>query len=310
MNKIVVALGGNALGDNPLEQREAVKKTAKSIVELIEKGYKIIVTHGNGPQVGMINLSFDLASSVNDDIPLMPFPECGAMSQGYIGFHLQNAIKNELKRKNIDKPVTTLVSQVIVDQDDPAFDELTKPVGAFYDKEKALALEKEKGYTMIEDSGRGYRRVVASPLPKDIVEKETILNLVSNDEIVISCGGGGVPVIKEESGLLKHVSAVVDKDFISALLAEIVDADLLLISTGVDRVALNFGTKDEKWLSELSVEKAHEYCKGGHFGKGSMLPKVKAAAKFAESSENNTSIITSLEKMSESISGKAGTIIN
>lgn len=309
MNKIVVALGGNALGNNPIEQREAVKKTAKSIVELIEKGFKVVVTHGNGPQVGMINLSFDISSQQNENVPTMPFPECGAMSQGYIGFHLQNAIKNELIRKNIDKPVTTLVSQVLVDKDDPAFSDLSKPVGAFYDKEKAEELEKEKGYTMVEDSGRGYRRVVASPLPKDIVEKETILNLIDNDEIVISCGGGGVPVIKEEDGQLNYVSAVIDKDFISALLAEVVEADLLLISTGVDKVALNFGTEDEKWLSELTVEAAYEFCEAGHFGKGSMLPKVKAAAKFVESGENNRAIITSLEKMSESISGKVGTVI-
>lgn len=309
MDKIVVALGGNALGNNPIEQRAAVKKTAKSIVELIEKDYEVIITHGNGPQVGMINLSFDIASRDNEDIPSMPFPECGAMSQGYIGFHLQNAIKNELNRKNIDKAVTTLISQVVVDKDDPAFAELSKPVGPFYDQEKASTLEKEKGYTMIEDSGRGYRRVVASPLPKDIVEKETILNLVKNDEIVISSGGGGVPVIKDENGQLNYVSAVIDKDFISALLAEIVDADLLLISTGVDKVALNFGTEDEEWLSELSVKKAYEYCEAGHFGKGSMLPKVKAAAKFAEKGEDNISIITSLEKMGESISGKTGTII-
>lgn len=309
MNKIVIALGGNALGSNPLEQRESVKKTAKSIVELIEKGFKVVITHGNGPQVGMINLAFDLSSQENKNIPTMPFPECGAMSQGYIGFHLQNAIKNELTRKKIDKSVTTLISQVIVDKDDPAFVELSKPVGGFYNKEKAVELEKEKGYTMIEDSGRGYRRVVASPLPKDIVEKETIINLINNDEIVISCGGGGVPVIKEDDGQLKYVSAVIDKDFISALLAEIVDADLLLIATQVDKVALNFGTKAQKWLSKLTVKEAYHYCEAGHFAKGSMLPKVQAAVKFVENNKDNKAIISSLEKMGASISGKSGTTI-
>ncbi|AGB41024.1 carbamate kinase [Halobacteroides halobius DSM 5150] len=307
MSRMVVALGGNALGETPLEQREIVQHTAKQIVDFIEEGHEVILAHGNGPQVGMINLAFENSAQCQGQTPKMPFPECGAMSQGYIGYHLQNGIKEELNNRGIDKAVTSVVSQVIVDKDDNAFKNPTKPIGSFYSKTEAKKLEKE-GYDFIEDSGRGYRRVVPSPMPVDIVEKDVISTLVENEHILIACGGGGVPVVRE-NGSLKGVSAVIDKDFASEKLAEILEVDLFLILTAVEKVAINFGTTNEEWLSKMDIKTAKRYCQEGHFAPGSMLPKVKAAIKFAESKKDRKALITSLDKSKEALLGQTGTII-
>ncbi len=298
--KIVVALGGNALGKTPQEQKELVKKTAKPIVDLIEEGNDVIIAHGNGPQVGMINLNMAAAD--------MPFPECGAMSQGYIGYHLQNAIREELLTRNIQKPVATVITQVVVDKDDAAFQNPTKPIGVFYTEEEAKALAAEKGYDVKEDAGRGWRRVVASPKPVDIAEKEVVKTLVDAGHVVISVGGGGIPVVKE-GNKLEGVPAVIDKDFASAKLAEIMDADYLIILTAVEKVAINFGKDDEQWLSTLSPAEADKHIADGQFAPGSMLPKVEAAMSFATSKKGRKALITSLEKAKEGIEGKTGTLL-
>lgn len=308
-DKIVVALGGNALGDSPLEQLELVKQTAKPIVDLIVGGHEVILAHGNGPQVGMINLGLKIASESNAATPVMPFCECDAMSQGYIGFHLQNAIHEELFNRNIfDIPVATIITQVIVDKEDEAFSNPTKPIGSFYTEKEAEKLKKENGWSMIEDSGRGYRRVVPSPKPIDVVEKETVKVLVDKGHVVITVGGGGIPVVKEGNKLI-GVPAVIDKDFASAKIAEILDADYLIILTAVDQVAINYGKENEKWLYRLTPEEAYAYIKEGQFAPGSMLPKVQAALAFATSKPGRKALITSLEKAKEGIEGKTGTLI-
>lgn len=307
-DKIVVALGGNALGKSPKEQLELVKNTAKPIVDLIQGGHEVILAHGNGPQVGMINLAMSTASNSEAGTPEMPFPECGAMSQGYIGFHLQNAIREELLNREMTTPVATVVTQVIVDKDDPAFQNPTKPIGAFYSEEEAKGLHESKGYTMVEDAGRGWRRVVPSPKPVDVAEKETVSALVDKGHVVITVGGGGIPVIKEGNSL-HGVPAVIDKDFASEKIAEILDADYLIILTAVEQVAINFGKENEEWLAELTVDQAQRYCDEGHFAPGSMLPKVQAAMAFAQSKPGRKSLITSLEKAGEGIEGKTGTLI-
>jgi len=308
MKKIVVALGGNALGKTPDEQLTLVKKTAQPIVDLIEAGNEVILAHGNGPQVGMINLAMQTAAESEANTPEMPFPECGAMSQGYIGYHLQNAIREELKNRGINRPVSTIITQVIVDPEDPAFENPTKPIGNFYDFNHAEALMDEKGWHMVEDAGRGYRRVVASPKPIDVVEKETILKLIEKDQIVITVGGGGIPVVREGHAL-KGVPAVIDKDFASSKLAELIEADYLIILTAVEQVAINFGKDNEAWLAHLTPDRAKEYIEAGHFAPGSMLPKVQAALQFAMSGKNRKALITSLEKAKEGIEGKTGTLI-
>jgi len=307
-DKIVVALGGNALGNSPEEQLELVKHTAKPIVDLIEAGHEVILAHGNGPQVGMINLAMSTSAASSANTPEMPFPECGAMSQGYIGFHLQNAIREELLTRGMEIPVATVITQVIVDKDDPAFKKPTKPIGAFYSEEEAKKIMAEKGHTMVEDSGRGWRRVVPSPQPIDVAEKETVKALVKHGHVVITVGGGGIPVVADGHRLI-GIPAVIDKDFASAKLAEILDADYLIILTAVDKVAINYGKPDVKWLSELSLEEAFKYIEEGHFAPGSMLPKVQAAIKFAESKKGRKALITSLEKAKEGIEGLTGTVI-
>ena len=308
--RIVIALGGNALGNNPEEQLELVKNTAKAIVDLIKEGHEIMIGHGNGPQVGMINLAMEYASQEGANTPTMPFPECGAMSQGYIGYHLQQAIGNELKREGINKCCVTVVTQVVVDEHDPAFKNPTKPIGSFYTKEDAEKIEKEKGYTFVEDSGRGYRRVVASPKPVEIVESNVIEKIVATGNIVITVGGGGIPVIKNNNGELKGVPAVIDKDSSSAKLAQDLAADMLIILTAVEKVAINFNKPDQKDLSSMTLEECEKYISEGHFAKGSMLPKVEACKKFVEESPKNAvAIITSLEKAAEAIRGETGTTI-
>lgn len=306
--KIVLALGGNALGNSPKEQIEAVKHTAVSIVDLLEEGNKVLLGHGNGPQVGMINLAMSEAAVSKAKTPEMPFPECGAMSQGYIGFHLQNAIQNELARRNLNMPVVSLVTQVLVDEKDSAFQNPTKPIGSFYTEEEAKKMEAESGYTFKEDAGRGYRRVVASPKPIDIVEKEAVNTLFEAGQVVIAGGGGGIPVIKKEGGL-SGVAAVIDKDFTSAKLAELADADILVILTAIEQVAINFGKPDQEFLSEISIDEARKYIAEGHFAPGSMLPKIEAALSFVESKKGRSALITSLEKAREGLAGKTGTLI-
>ncbi len=302
--RIVVALGGNALGNNAEEQRELVRQTAVPIVDLIAEGHELVLAHGNGPQVGMINLAFD-----NPNVPPMPFPECGAMSQGYIGYHLQNAIREELLSRGLNHPVATIVTQVVVDIEDPAFQNPTKPIGSFYSEEKAKEIAKETGFVMKEDSGRGYRRVVASPKPIAVVEDRTVNALIEAGQVVITVGGGGIPVIRQ--GIhLEGVAAVIDKDFASEVLAEMVDADYLIILTAVERVALNFGKKDEKWLDHVTVAEMEQYMTEGHFAPGSMLPKVEASVAFAKSKEGRTALITSLENARDGIAGKTGTHIS
>ena len=308
--RIVIALGGNALGNNPEEQLELVKNTANAIVDLIKEGHEIMIGHGNGPQVGMINLAMEYASQEGANTPTMPFPECGAMSQGYIGYHLQQAIGNELKREGIDKCCVTVVTQVVVDEHDPAFKNPTKPIGSFYTKEDAEKIEKEKGYTFVEDAGRGYRRVVASPKPVEIVESNVIEKIVATGNVVITVGGGGIPVIKNNNGELKGVPAVIDKDSSSAKLAQDLAADMLIILTAVEKVSINFNKPNQKDLSSMTLEECDKYISEGHFAKGSMLPKVEACKKFVEeSSKNAVAIITSLEKAAEAIRGETGTTI-
>lgn len=306
--KIVVALGGNALGNTPLEQKEIVKNTAKSIVDLIKEGHQLVVVHGNGPQVGIINLSFETANSNNSSIPLMPFPECGSMSQGYIGYHLQNAIKNELYLQNIKKDVVTLVTQVEVSLDDPSFSNPTKPIGKFYSKEEADKLAKEKGWNIVSDANRGYRRVVPSPKPIDIVEKDTISKLIDTNTVVIACGGGGIPVYQKEN-LYYGVDAVIDKDFASSKLASLINADALIILTAVDRVAINYGKETQENLDVINLEKVNQYIKEGHFAPGSMLPKIIATSQFVESGKNKTAIIGSLDRIKDVLDGTSGTKI-
>lgn len=307
--RIVIALGGNALGNTPEEQLELVKNTAKPIVDLVKEGYEIMIGHGNGPQVGMINLAMEYASQGEVNTPAMPFPECGAMSQGYIGYHLQQAIGNELRRQGIDKSCAAVVTQVVVDEKDPAFENPTKPIGAFYSKEEAEKIEKEKGYVFVEDAGRGYRRVVASPKPVEIVESDIIESIVSEGNIVITVGGGGVPVIKTEEGL-KGVPAVIDKDSSSAKLAQMLDADMLVILTAVEKVAINFNKPNQEELSSMTIAECDKYIAEGHFAKGSMLPKVEACKKFVEESNKDAvAVITSLEKAAQAIKGETGTVI-
>ena len=307
-SRIVIALGGNALGNNPKEQLLAVKNTAKPIADLIMKGNEVVICHGNGPQVGMINLAIEKASKCDPDISGMPFPECGAMSQGYIGYHLQNALKEEFLKSSINNSVDSVNTQVILDKSDKAFRNPSKPVGFFYTKEESSILEKERGYAMIEDAGRGYRRVIPSPTPVTIVEEDIIKILVDTGNVVIAAGGGGIPVIQEGHSLI-GIPAVIDKDFAGEKLAEVVDSDYLIILTAVEKVALNYGKKNEKLLDTLTVEESKQYIKDGYFAKGSMLPKIEAAIKFVQSKDGRKTVITSLEKATEGMEGKTGTLI-
>ena len=304
MSRYVVSLGGNALGNNAEEQKSLVSNVAKYIVSLIKDGHEVVIVHGNGPQVGMINLAFTDAGSVPD----MPFPECGAMSQGYIGYHLQNALQNELKAQGVKRNVATIVTQVVVSKDDPLFQNPSKPVGSFYSKEEAEKIAKEKGYTMKEDAGRGYRRVVPSPLPIDIEEKEMIKRLVASGDVVICAGGGGIPVIREDNKLV-GVAAVIDKDYASELVSELVEADYLVILTAVDNVYINYKKPDEKKLEKVSLEEIRDYMKGDYFAKGSMYPKVNACVKFLTNCPDKTAIIAALENAALAFKEESGTII-
>lgn len=312
MNKkrIVLALGGNALGNTLPEQMAAVKVTARAIVDLIEEGHEVVISHGNGPQVGMINNAMAALSRENPDQPNTPLSVCVAMSQAYIGYDLQNALREELRNRGItDKPVVTMITQVRVEEDDPAFQTPSKPIGHFMTKEQADIAAEKYGYIMKEDAGRGFRRVVASPKPAQIVEIGAIRTLVDAGQVVISCGGGGIPVTLKGNHL-KGASAVIDKDFASCLLAKELDADYLIILTAVEKVALRFGRPDVEWLSDLSVKDALRFAEEGQFAAGSMLPKVLAAAEFAGSKPGRTALITLLEKAKDGIRGKTGTTIH
>ena len=306
--KVVIALGGNALGKDIEEQKEAVANTAKVIVDLAQQGLDIIVTHGNGPQVGMIQNAMDNLIVMQQNYKQVPLPTSVAMSQGYIGIDLQNAIKYELFSRGIDGKVSTILSQVEVDPDDPAFENPTKPIGRFMTKEEAEENE-ANGIRCMEDAGRGYRIVVASPMPKRIRELETIKTLVGAGHIVITCGGGGIPVVSQD-GKLVGTNAVIDKDNASSLLAAELGADFLVILTAVEKVAINWGKENQEWLSDLTVEQAKEYIAQEQFEKGSMLPKVEAAVRFAESGEGRRALITLLDKAAEGIAGKTGTVIH
>ncbi|MDD2493793.1 MAG: carbamate kinase [Tissierellia bacterium] len=305
--KIVIALGGNALGNTLKEQMAAVKYTSKSIADLIEAGYDVVIAHGNGPQVGMINNAFVEYGKIDPKLPVIPLSVCVAMSQAYIGYDLQNTLREELLNRGINKTVSSIVTQVIVDENDPAFKRPTKPIGPFMTEQEA-EVGRANGMIIVEDSGRGYRRVVASPEPKDIVEIETIKTLLEAGQIVVACGGGGIPVVKKGNEL-KGVGAVIDKDFASSLMAELIDADSFVVLTAVEKVAIRFGKPDQEWLSELTVELANKYIEEKEFAEGSMLPKVKAALSFATSKSGRKALITSLEKAADGLSGKTGTII-
>ncbi|MFR7989428.1 MAG: carbamate kinase [Anaerovoracaceae bacterium] len=308
--KIVIALGGNALQSGKSDataeaQLKVVKQTCEYIADISCKGYEIGIVHGNGPQVGRILLASETAKDVT---PAMPFDVCGAMSQGYIGYHLQQALKYALNKRDRNIPVLTVATQMIVEKSDPAFQNPTKPIGPFYSEEEAKQLQEEKGYTMKEDAGRGWRRVVASPLPRKIVEIGAVKRLWDSS-IVISCGGGGIPVVENADGTMEGVAAVIDKDFAAELLAEQVGADVLMILTEVEKVAINFNKPDQKNLDKLNLEDAVKYIEEGQFAPGSMLPKVEAAMKFVRAYPNKKAIITSLDKAIDALEGKTGTVI-
>ena len=308
MKKIVIALGGNALQDSKgpataEAQLEVVNRTCEYIAEIISKGYEVAIVHGNGPQIGRI---LQASETAKDVVPVMPFDVCGAMSQGYIGYHIQQGMRRALDKRGNKQHVACLVTQVVVDKNDAGFKNPTKPIGSFYTKEEADALAKEKGYTMKEDSGRGYRRVVASPLPIRINEIDTVKHMMSGDVVVITCGGGGIPVVEGANGL-EGVAAVIDKDFAAERLAEDIGADMLMILTEVEKVAINFGKPDQKNLGEMTLAETEQYIAEGHFAPGSMLPKVEAAKKFVETGKK--AVITALDKALDALEGKTGTVI-
>lgn len=308
--KLVIALGGNALQTKSSEptaeaQLEVAKSTCEHIAEILDLGYEIGIVHGNGPQVGRLMLAFEAAKDV---VPAMPLDVCGAMSQGYIGYHIQQSLKSAINKRGRDFPVLTLATQVVVDKDDPAFKAPTKPIGPFYTEDAAGKINAEKGYVMKEDSGRGWRRVVPSPLPVKIVEIDAVKRLWGAS-IVITCGGGGIPVIENSDGSLEGTAAVIDKDYAAELLAEQIDADILLILTEVEKVAINFGKANQENLSHMTAAQASKYVDEGHFAPGSMLPKVRAAIKFVQTRPDKKAIITSLDKATAALNGQAGTAI-
>ena len=309
--RIVIALGGNALGANLPEQMIAVKQTAKAIVDLIQDGHQVIIAHGNGPQVGMIQQAMALLTRAEPEkyIPC-PLSVCVAMSQGYIGYDLQNALREELLDRDVKRGVATVLTQVEVDPADPAFARPTKPIGAFLTRDEAGRLVAERGYDVVEDAGRGWRRVVASPRPVSIIEIESIRDMVEAGLVVVACGGGGIPVYRTQGHHLKGAAAVIDKDFAACVLARQLEADALVILTAVEKVAVNFGKPDQKWLDRLTPDQAREYIAQGQFAPGSMLPKVEAAVEFAESGPGRTALITLLERARDGLRGRTGTLIS
>ncbi len=309
--KVVVALGGNALGGNLIEQMTSVAEAVKPIADLIEAGYEVVVTHGNGPQVGVIQDAMNLLSREEPEKhPHFPLSVCTAMSQGYIGYDIQNRLREELLDRGVDMGVACCLTQVEVDPQDPAFRNPTKPIGPFLTKEEADKKAMEKRHVFIEDAGRGFRRVVASPKPIDIVELDTIRALADSGHVVIAAGGGGIPVFRTENNHLKGAPAVIDKDLASELLAELIDADYLIILTAVEHAEINHGKPDAVKLGAITPEEAKKYIEEGQFAPGSMLPKVEAAVKFAESKPGRTALITLLEKAKDGIAEKTGTRIS
>lgn len=311
MEKLVIALGGNALqeGSGPATaeaQLAVVEKTSVFITDIIEKGYKVILAHGNGPQVGRIVLQNEHSVDIT---PAMPFDVCGAMSQGMIGYHMQQGLTKALRARGNRTGVATVVTQVVVDKNDKAFLNPSKPIGPFYSQEEAKKLQQEKGYAVKEDAGRGWRRVVASPMPVEIVELPEVQCLIDGGFVVVTVGGGGIPVVRDENGDLSGTAAVIDKDLASERLAEDLDADALLILTAVEQVCLRYGKPDEQRLGSVAVAEAERYIAEGHFAPGSMLPKIQAAVMFAKSKPGRRAIITSLDKAVEALQGKAGTTI-
>ena len=310
MARIVIALGGNALGNTAAEQREMISRAAPSLIGLIRQGHEIIVTHGNGPQVGVIQLAFEDAFEKGVLPAAMPLPECTAMSQGYIGYHLQKGLLEQLRREGMPWHVATVVTQMVVDPRDAAFQNPTKPIGAFYSREEMEALRKENPqWVFQEDSGRGFRRVVASPKPLDIVEKDSILNLLDHEFVVIACGGGGIPVVKKDEDDYEGVDGVIDKDLAAAKLADLVEADRLFILTAVDKVCLSYNTPQARELDEMTLKEAELYTSQGQFAAGSMLPKVEAAVSFVKGKPGRLATIGSLEQAPLAMEGKAGTLI-
>lgn len=308
--KVVIALGGNALEDKSMPstaeaQLEVVKKTCEYLADISCSGYEIAIVHGNGPQVGRLLLASETAKDVT---PAMPFDVCGAMTQGYIGYHIQQGLKYALAKRKRYLPVVTIVTQVVVNKDDPAFKNPTKPIGMFYTEEQAKIISDEKGFVMKEDAGRGWRRVVPSPMPERIIEVDTIKRLWDST-IAIACGGGGVPVIENEDGSVEGIAAVIDKDLAAEKLAEDIDADILMILTEVEKVSINFKKPNQQDLSFMTCEEAEKYIEEGHFAPGSMLPKVMAAVKFVKNNPNRKSIITSLYKSMDALNGLTGTVI-
>lgn len=308
MSKIVIALGGNALGKSPWEQLNLLTNVSKIIVDLVSRGEDIVLTHGNGPQVGQIVLAMDYAANGEVKTPSMPFAECGSMSQGYIGYQMQQSIYNELKVRGLQKNVVSVVTQVLVDENDKAFSNPTKPIGMFYSEEEAEKIKNEKGYHFMEDAGRGFRRVVPSPIPKKIIEGSVIEELVDNGNVVIAVGGGGIPVVNTPDGL-KGIDAVIDKDRSAALLGKEIGADTLLILTSVDAAYLNYNTENMQKIDSLTIEEAEKYISKGEFAKGSMLPKIEACMEFVRDDDNKLAIITSLDKVGDALNRKCGTVI-
>jgi len=307
--RIVVALGGNALGKTPGQQREVLKGVAANLADLIEQGNEVIISHGNGPQVGMIHLGMQIASGdKTEEIPYIPMPECCAMSQGYIGYHIQCALLNEFTKRGIHKKVGTVVTQVVVRADDPDFENPTKPIGKFYTEEEANAITAKKGYIMKQDSNRGFRRRIASPKPMDILEADLIETLLKDDRVVIAGGGGAIPVIRTEHGY-EGVVAIIDKDSTSEKMAEILNADYLVILTAVDKVSIHYGKPDQIDLGHVTISQLKEYREAGEFAPGSMLPKVNAAMEFVESKAGRAALITSVEKAADAVKGLDGTKI-
>lgn len=308
--RIVVALGGNAiLSDDPTAkaQMDALRYTSEKLVGLIKQGYQLVISHGNGPQVG--NLLLQQSAADSEENPALPLDTLVAMTQGSIGYWLQNTLKEKLISENVEKQVASIVTQVVVDEYDPAFDNLTKPVGPFLTEEAAKRVSEETGDTFVEDAGRGYRKVVASPQPKSIVEYPVINQLIENDVVTISAGGGGIPVIETAEGY-KGVEAVIDKDFASGKLAELVEADYLLILTGVDNVYVNFNEPNQEKLEEVTVSQLKEWIEEDQFAPGSMLPKVEAAIEFVENSKDGKAVITSLENVNNFFEGGSATVVS
>ena len=308
--RIVIALGGNALGENLPEQMKAVKITARAIVDLIEEGHDVVICHGNGPQVGMIqNAMAELTRSDPEKYITCPLSVCVAMSQGYIGYDLQNALREEMLDRGLQNGASTVLTQVEVDPADPAFLNPTKPIGSYLTLEEAKKLEAERDHQVIEVPGRGWRRVVASPQPQAIVEIDTIRALVETGHVVVACGGGGIPVFRTDGNHLKGAAAVIDKDFAAALLARDLNADLLIILTAVEKVAIHFGKPNQRWLDHLTPEEAEQYIRDGEFAPGAMLPKVEAALSFVKSRPDRKALITLLESARDGVHGKTGTLV-